>query len=567
MELFSLLSVPIGIFTESYTVDINFIGKFIGILCGAMGVGFGIIVFSLILKVITLPFDVMQRITMRKQNIQMKENQARMEKLQKQYANDKDAYNQKVMEMYKENGMSMFSSCLPMILSMVIFFIAIGAFNSYSAYANVENYNQLVDAYNSAIVREISDVNEENLSLTDVRVKTEKDENEQDVVTAYYFIYTVEDKAANGKPLYFTATYEEDNLELVSFNETEPLKSVRYKLDTEGNKVVVENKEIVIYLQHDLNEFFKEQAKNQVNYTSAEKNAIKEEAGRYEKSYLINDEKIKAGKDGYYKDVYTAIEQIKTGLQTKNPDETEDNLWALAYKNYFENLAQIEVVAAYNGTGDYAGVANNTKFLWIKNVWVTDAMYKNPVLEYKDFETAIATKSGCSCTTSNKAAQFGAYQKDGYNKVTAKLDKQKDQFNGYFVLIALSIGTILLQQFVSMRAQKEQQKYSSVDGQGAGQQKMMMIVMTGMFAIFSFMYSSAFSIYLIMSNLFSLGSTLIINKIVDKTAENKDAKAAEKKFNERYGGRVAAARSAGQKSARDQKNKKTGNNANGKNKK
>jgi membrane protein insertase Oxa1/YidC/SpoIIIJ len=118
-----------------------------------------------------------------------------------------------------------------------------------------------------------------------------------------------------------------------------------------------------------------------------------------------------------------------------------------------------------------------------------------------------------------------------------------------------------------MRAQKEQQKYSSVDGQGAGQQKMMMIVMTGMFAIFSFMYSSAFSIYLIVSNLFSLGSTLVINKIVDKTAENKDAKAAEKKFNERYGGRVAAARSAGQKSARDQKNKKTGNNANGKNKK
>ena len=158
MGLMNLLGVSISIFTETYTVDINFIGKFIGILCSAAGVGVGIVLFSLILKVITLPFDVMQRITMRKQNIKMKEQQSRMEKLQKQYANDKEAYNQKVMEMYKENGMSMFSSCLPMILSMVIFFIAIGAFNSYSAYSNVENYNQLVSADNNALLVKVSDV-------------------------------------------------------------------------------------------------------------------------------------------------------------------------------------------------------------------------------------------------------------------------------------------------------------------------------------------------------------------------------------------------------------------------
>ena len=84
MGLLNVLGVSINVFTETYTVDINFIGKFIGILCGWVGVGFGIILFSLVLKFITLPFDVMQRITMRKQNIQMKENQARMEKLQKQ---------------------------------------------------------------------------------------------------------------------------------------------------------------------------------------------------------------------------------------------------------------------------------------------------------------------------------------------------------------------------------------------------------------------------------------------------------------------------------------------------
>ena len=251
------------------------------------------------------------------------------------------------------------------------------------------------------------------------------------------------------------------------------------------------------------------------------------------------------------------------------PDTAEQDLWNSAYRSYYEGIAQDAVVSAYNGTGEYVGksVVSNTKFLWIKNVWVTDAMYKNPVLEYKDFETAIATKSGCSCSTTNKAAQIDAYKQDGYNKVTAKLDKQKNQYNGYFVLIALSIGTILLQQFVTMRTQKEQQKYSSVDGQGAGQQKMMMVVMTGMFAIFSFMYSSAFSIYLIVSNLFSLGSTLIINKVVDRVAENKEAKKAEAKFNSRYGGRVAAAREAGKQAAKENKNKKSANSQDEKKKK
>ena len=529
MGLANLLGISINVFTGYYEVDINFIGKFIGVLCGAVGVGFGVILFSLILKVITLPFDVMQRITMRKQNIKMKENQARMEKLQKQYANDKEAYNQKVMEMYRENGMSMFSSCLPMILSMVIFFIAIGAFNSYSAYANVENYNSLVYAYNNAIIREVSDIDVCGYTLTEVSEKKNEDTNQ---TVAYDLTYEVKDDTTKGKLVYYTVTYREEDVEMVEFNATAPLESIRYKM-VDGEQVEVTADDVKAYLKN--------------NETA--------------RKYFINDGKIEAGKDGDYKEVYAEIEKIRAQLKAENPEMSEGDLVKNSYVSYFEGVAQTEVVAAYNGEGSYAnaGVLKNTKFLWIKNVWVTDAMYKNPVLEYKDFETAIATKSGCSCSTTNQAAGIDAYTADGYNKVTKKLDIQKEQFNGFFVLIALSIGTILLQQFVSMRAQKEQQKYSSVDGQGAGQQKMMMIVMTAMFAIFSFMYSAAFSIYLIVSNVFSLGSTVLINKIVDKVSENKDAKKAEAKFNSRYGGRVAAAKEAGKKAAQESKNKKSVN--------
>ena len=151
------------------------------------------------------------------------------------------------------------------------------------------------------------------------------------------------------------------------------------------------------------------------------------------------------------------------------------------------------------------------------------------------------------------------YDKDVYDSITAKLTVQKKQANGYFILVALSIGTILLQQFVMMRSQKEQQKFSSVDGQAASQQKMTMFIMTGMFAIFSFMYSSAFSIYMITSNIFSLVSTLIINKFVDKSLDKQAEAAANERLDNRGLARIEAAKNAGKNSAQESRDKKNKN--------
>ena len=101
----------------------------------------------------------------------------------------------------------------------------------------------------------------------------------------------------------------------------------------------------------------------------------------------------------------------------------------------------------------------------------------------------------------------------------------------------LSIGTILLQQFITMRSQKAQNKYSSVDGQQAMTQKTTMIVMTLMFGIFAFMYSSAFSIYMITSSIFSLLSTMLINKLVDISMNKKEAQAMQEKYTRTLPGR------------------------------
>jgi membrane protein insertase Oxa1/YidC/SpoIIIJ len=204
-----------------------------------------------------------------------------------------------------------------------------------------------------------------------------------------------------------------------------------------------------------------------------------------------------------------------------------------AIYNYFVGRAQDAVVNTYK-----TKVIHNTSFGWIKNIWVTDASYKHPILPYMEFEAEISRENfevnGKEVSLSDIKSYTNVYGEEQYNLITGKLTAPKAEANGYFVLILLSIGTILLQQFVSMRSQKEQQQFSSVDGQGASQQKMMMIIMTGMFAIFSFMYSSAFSIYMIMSNVLSLFSLVIINKLVDKNMEKKEEKAFKEKWARRF---------------------------------
>ena len=485
MELFNLLEMGIPVFGNTYDVSLNWIGNLIRLLCGAVGVvGVGIILFSLILKLITLPFDIYQRISMRKQNLQMEANKERMEKLQKQYANDKEKYNQKVMEMYKENGISMFSSCLPMILSLVIFIVAINAFNAFAQYSNIENYNTMVNAYNAELSSYCAVLTEEN-KADSLTINEVEEKDEQGNLTGKTSItYTVKNA---DKYLYYKAYAVKDN------------------------GVTVTEQEAFDYV---------------TSYAN--------------KAYFIDVDKVKAD---------TALMAEIKSQAGEGVEETQ------AIYNYFVSRAQNAVLNAYEET-----VEPHTSFGWIKNIWTTDSSLKNPVLSYNDFKMEASREkfevNGEEVSYSNISAYTNAYNEENYNFVTAKLEEQKQEANGYFILVALSIATILLQQFVAQRSQKAQNQYSSVDGQAASQQKMTMIIMTGMFAIFSFMYSSAFSIYLITSNLFSLASTLIINKVVDAKVSKQAAEKELKRYENHAADRIEKAKSAGKASAEETKKKK-----------
>ena len=85
--------------------------------------GVAVICFTLILKLAMSPFDVWQKVVMTKNNRAMERMKPQLEKLQQQYAGNKELYSQKQMELYRKEKYSMLGSCLPSIISLVIFFM------------------------------------------------------------------------------------------------------------------------------------------------------------------------------------------------------------------------------------------------------------------------------------------------------------------------------------------------------------------------------------------------------------------------------------------------------------
>lgn len=114
--------------------------------------GWRILLFTVLLKLLLSPLDLYQRIKMRK-NQRITERMApALEKLKQQYGTNKQVLAQKQMELNKKEGFSYFSSCLPMLVTLAIFFYLFSGLNNISQYKNLKQYVELYDAYNIAQV-------------------------------------------------------------------------------------------------------------------------------------------------------------------------------------------------------------------------------------------------------------------------------------------------------------------------------------------------------------------------------------------------------------------------------
>lgn len=236
----------------------------------------------------------------------------------------------------------------------------------------------------------------------------------------------------------------------------------------------------------------------------------------------------------YYKEVvstgereyYVDMEKI-TALspETDTADEAID---------YIENIGSKAAAESYNNS--------KKSFLWIKNIFYPDVAWAHPLQSYEEFCKSISNKIVILDENGNKTDEKITIREfiseATYNSITADLEAEKSKPNGFFILVALTILSNLASQFIIMRSQKAQRELQTADKSTQSMQKWMMLLMPIMFCVFAFIYSAAFSLYLITSSLFSLASTLVVNKVID--SHYKKQKAAQEAT--RANGRVALSR-------------------------
>lgn len=109
-----------------------------------------VIMFTIFLKVAISPLDVWQKMTTRKNAKIMEAMKPELDKVSKQCGANKELQMQKQRAVYKKYKYSAFSSCLPLILTLVIFFIVFGGFNSAVAMHNLAMYQNLENVYDTA---------------------------------------------------------------------------------------------------------------------------------------------------------------------------------------------------------------------------------------------------------------------------------------------------------------------------------------------------------------------------------------------------------------------------------
>lgn len=115
-----------------------------------------VIMFSIFLKLAVLPIDLWQKNLARKNTKIMDTMKPALDKITKQCGNNKELLMQKQRALYKQHKYSTFGACLPMILTLAIFFLIFGGFNSAVRMYNEQTYLDLSYVYENSRADEIA---------------------------------------------------------------------------------------------------------------------------------------------------------------------------------------------------------------------------------------------------------------------------------------------------------------------------------------------------------------------------------------------------------------------------
>ena len=113
--------------------------------------GWVIILFTLLVKVCLSPLDLLIKFTTKKSTLVQQKLAPQIARLNKKYANDKQALQMQTNALYKKEGFNVFGTCLITLLNlavtMVVFFTLFASLRTMSAYKAINQYDQMQTAY------------------------------------------------------------------------------------------------------------------------------------------------------------------------------------------------------------------------------------------------------------------------------------------------------------------------------------------------------------------------------------------------------------------------------------
>lgn len=128
--------------------NLGVVGKLVRLMHGWIGnYGWTVVVFTVFLKILMTPLDIWQRVSSRKSTLRMQKMQPIIAEIDKRYGANTQRANDEKQKLYKKQGFSAFAMCLPLIISMVIFFVMFGGLREYSTYSSVTNFQNLSGTY------------------------------------------------------------------------------------------------------------------------------------------------------------------------------------------------------------------------------------------------------------------------------------------------------------------------------------------------------------------------------------------------------------------------------------
>ena len=117
--------------------------------------GWTIVVFTICLKLVLSPLDILQRVASSKQQRSMSAMQPEIDAINQKYAGNREKINQETAKLYKKYNVNVGGMCLslllPLVLTLVVFFSLYGSIRAYGNEKIYTTYKQLDSAYVQAV--------------------------------------------------------------------------------------------------------------------------------------------------------------------------------------------------------------------------------------------------------------------------------------------------------------------------------------------------------------------------------------------------------------------------------